>query len=195
MVGHLVRLSYCYWSDHCYWVRLLWPRRWRKEKKAEGNTSSLCGFWADHVSLTRIPYSMQPTFIWYGKPAMLAQCLLWGTKKYLIQEKVYNFYLHIRKWFGFKSFWHCVSINECISHLLIAHIIIFNFCILCMHHALGWPICLIFLFWTSERNFEKCRLNTFLGHPLAMHTLYTPQMPLPGASEDVQNSWSECHFQ
>ena len=95
MVGHLVRLSYCYWSDHCYWVRLLWPRRWRKEKKAEGNTSSLCGFWADHVSLTRIPYSMQPTFIWYGKPAMLAQCLLWGTKKYLIQEKVYNFYLHI----------------------------------------------------------------------------------------------------
>ena len=195
MVGHLVRLSYCYWSDHCYWVRLLWPRRWRKEKKAEGNTSSLCGFWADHVSLTRIPYSMQPTFIWYGKPAMLAQCLLWGTKKYLIQEKVYNFYLHIRKWLGFKSFWHCVSINECISHLLIAHIIILNFCILCMHHALGWPICLIFLFWTSERNFEKCRLDTFLGHPLAMHTLYTSQMPLPGASEDVQNSWSECHFQ
>ena len=90
---------------------------------------------------------------------------------------------------------HCVSINECISHLLIAHIIILNFCILCMHHALGWPICLIFLFWTSERNFEKCRLDTFLGHPLAMHTLYTPQMPLPGASEDVQNSWSECHFQ
>ena len=195
MVGHLVRLSYCYWSDHCYWVRLLWPRRWRKEKKAEGNTSSLCGFWADHVSLTRIPYSMQPTFIWYGKPAMLAQCLLWGTKKYPIQKKVYNFYLHIRKLFGFKSFWHCVSINECISHLLIAHIIILNFCILCMHHALGWPICLIFLFWTSERNFEKCRLDTFLGHPLAMHTLYTPQMPLPGASEDVQNSWSECHFQ
>ena len=195
MVGHLVRLSYCYWSDHCYWVRLLWPRRWRKEKKAEGNTSSLCGFWADHVSLTRIPYSMQPTFIWYGKPAMLAQCLLWGTKKYPIQKKVYNFYLHIRKLFGFKSFWHCVSINECISHLLIAHIIILNFCILCMHHALGWPICLIFLFWTSERNFEKCRLDTFLGHPLAMYTLYTPQMPLPGASEDVQNSWSECHFQ